>query len=57
MRFADWKKDMINRGGFKVYPAEVETMLATLDGGVEATVVGRPDPILGKSVVVSINSE
>lgn len=24
VRIADRKKDMINRGGFKVYPAEVE---------------------------------
>ena len=47
---ADRKKDMINRAGFKVYPAEVESTLAGLDGVVEAAVVGRPDDMLGETV-------
>ena len=41
---------MINRGGFKVYPAEVESVLAGLDGVVEAAVVGQPDDVLGETV-------
>jgi acyl-CoA synthetase (AMP-forming)/AMP-acid ligase II len=44
----DRRKDVINRAGFKVYPAEVEHVLAALDGVLEAAVVGRPDPVLGE---------
>lgn len=54
VRLVDRKKDMINRGGYKVYPAEVENELAGLAGVVEAAVVGRPDPILGETVVAFI---
>lgn len=54
VRIADRKKDMIIRGGFKVYPAEVESVLAGLDGVVEAAVVGRSDPMLGETVVAFV---
>jgi acyl-CoA synthetase (AMP-forming)/AMP-acid ligase II len=39
--------DVINRGGEKVYPSEVEDVLLGDDRVLEAVVVGRPDPILG----------
>ena len=55
VRIADRKKDMINRGGFKVYPAEVENVLTAIDGVVEAAVVGRPDAVLGEAVVAFLN--
>ncbi|MFD0666869.1 class I adenylate-forming enzyme family protein [Ramlibacter sp. MAHUQ-53] len=55
VRIADRKKDMINRGGYKVYPAEVENVLTGLAGVVEAAVVGRPDDILGELVVAFLN--
>ena len=54
VRIADRKKDMINRGGFKIYPAEVESVLAGLDGVVEAAVDGRTDPMLGEAVVAFV---
>ena len=57
VRIADRKKDMIIRGGFKVYPAEVESVLAGLDGVVEAAVVGRADEMLGEAVVAFVTSE
>ena len=57
VRIADRKKDMIIRGGFKVYPAEVESVLAGLEGVVEAAVVGRADPMLGESVVAFVTAE
>ncbi len=41
-------KDMYICGGFNVYPAEVEQVLARLDGVAEAAVVGVPDPRLGE---------
>ena len=53
---ADRKKDMINRGGFKIYPAEVENVLSEYQHVVEAAVVGRPDDILGERVVAFINA-
>ena len=43
-------KDMINRGGFKIYSVEVENTLMSLDGVVEAAVVGLPCPVLGERV-------
>jgi len=57
VRIADRKKDMIIRGGFKVYPAEVESVLAGLDGVVEAAVVGRADPMLGEAVVAFVTAD
>ena len=54
VRIADRKKDMIIRGGFKVYPAEVESVLAGLDGVIEAAVVGRSDAMLGEAVVAFV---
>ena len=54
VRIADRKKDMIIRGGFKVYPAEVESVIAGLDGVVESAVVGRDDLMLGEAVVAFV---
>ena len=55
VRIADRKKDMINRGGFKVYPAEVENVLCEHAEVVEAAVVGRADEILGERVVAFVH--
>ena len=41
-------KDMYICGGFNVYPAEVEQVLARLDGVAEAAVIGVADPRLGE---------
>lgn len=46
----DRVKDMINRGGYKIFSAEVENALAHHPGVVECAVVGRPDPVLGERV-------
>ncbi|MEN8706344.1 MAG: FadD3 family acyl-CoA ligase [Nocardioides marinisabuli] len=48
MRITDRLKDMYICGGFNVYPAEVEAVLARLDGVVEAAVVGVPDERMGE---------
>ncbi|MGE0725136.1 MAG: AMP-binding protein [Alphaproteobacteria bacterium] len=50
VRVLDRKKDMVNRGGFKVYGVEVENVLAELPGVVESAVIGRPCPVLGERV-------
>jgi len=44
----DRKKDMINRGGEKVYGLEVENRLLAFPGIAEAAVVGIPHPIFGE---------
>jgi long-chain acyl-CoA synthetase len=49
-RVFDRRKDMINRGGFKIFSAEVENVLSSLSGVVECAVIGRPDPVLGERV-------
>ena len=40
--------DVINRGGNKVFPEQVEEVLRLADGVDEAAVVGRPDERLGQ---------
>ena len=50
VRVFDRKKDMLNRGGYKIYSVEVENTLAGLAGVVEAAVVGKPCPVLGERV-------
>lgn len=46
----DRKKDMIIVGGYNVYPREVEEVLYSHTGIVEAAVVGFPDPNFGEAV-------
>jgi long-chain acyl-CoA synthetase len=46
----DRKKDMIIRGGFNVYPREVEEVLYAHDAIVEAAVIGVPHPSHGEEV-------
>jgi acyl-CoA synthetase (AMP-forming)/AMP-acid ligase II len=48
LRITDRLKDMYICGGFNVYPAEVEQVLARLDGVAEAAVIGVPDERLGE---------
>jgi len=44
----DRKKDMINRGGYKVYSAEVESVLSLHPAVVESALIAAPDPVLGE---------
>jgi long-chain acyl-CoA synthetase len=50
----DRKKDLILRGGFNVYPRDVEDVLLTHPAVAQAAVVGRPDPRLGEEVVAFV---
>ncbi|MCM5570024.1 AMP-binding protein [Burkholderiaceae bacterium FT117] len=50
VRVFDRKKDMLNRGGYKIFSVEVENLIAAMPGVVEAAVVGRPCPVLGERV-------
>jgi len=48
LRITDRLKDMYICGGFNVYPAEVEQVLARLDGVADSAVIGVPDDRLGE---------
>ena len=50
VRVFDRKKDMINRGGYKIYSVEVENALMSFAGVVEAAAVAQPCPVLGERV-------
>lgn len=50
LRIFDRKKDMLNRGGYKIYSVEVENVLLQIPGVLEAAIIGRPCPVLGERV-------
>jgi acyl-CoA synthetase (AMP-forming)/AMP-acid ligase II len=48
------KSEMINIGGEKVYPAEVESILLEIDNIVDASVHSEPNPITGQMIVARV---
>ena len=50
----DRKKDMIIRGGYNVYPREIEEVLYEHPQVAEAAVVGLPDPLLGEEIGAAV---
>jgi long-chain acyl-CoA synthetase len=50
----DRKKDLIIRGGFNVYPREVEETLYEHPAVSEAAVIGKPDEKFGEEVVAVV---
>jgi long-chain acyl-CoA synthetase len=46
----DRKKDMVLRGGFNVYPREVEEVIARHPAVAQVAVIGLPDPTYGEEV-------
>ncbi len=50
----DRKKDMIIRGGYNIYPREIEELLFQHPAVVEAAVYGIPDQDLGEEVAVDV---
>lgn len=47
-------KDMINRGGYKVFPVEVENVIVQLPEVIECAVFGYDDPVLGEKIAAVI---
>jgi len=50
----DRAKDLVIRGGFNVYPREIEEVLYAHPGILEAAVIGKPDERLGEEVVAVV---
>jgi long-chain acyl-CoA synthetase len=48
------KKDLIIRGGFNIYPREVEEVLYAHPKVAEAAVVGMKDPLMGEDVLAFV---
>jgi long-chain acyl-CoA synthetase len=55
LRIVDRLKDLVIRGGFNVYPRDVEDGLLGHPEVVLAGVVGRPDPTYGEEVVAFVS--
>jgi len=54
LRVAGRLDDLINTGGEKVWPAEMEAVLQVHPGVAEVAIVGRPDPEWGQRVVAYV---
>jgi len=49
-RIVDRKKDMVLVSGFNVYPNEIKTVMAGMDGALESACIGVPDDHSGEAV-------
>ena len=54
-RIVDRKKEMIIRGGFNVYPREIEEVLYQHPAVAEAAVIGIPDDRLGEEIGAAVS--
>lgn len=57
IRILGRKSELINVGGEKVYPAEVESVLQQMDGVVDVAVHGEANPLTGQIVVARVQLE
>lgn len=53
-RIAGRSKDIINRGGMKLSPTEIDVLLEGLPGSKEAAVCAYPDTLLGEKICACI---
>lgn len=54
VRILGRKSEIINVGGEKVYPSEVESVVLEVDNIAEVTVAGRPSPVTGTVVTAVV---
>ena len=47
-------KDLINRGGYKIYPYELESLIIEHPQVEQVSVVATPNPVLGESICVCL---
>ena len=57
IRIVDRKKDMIIVSGFKVFPNEIEAVVANHPGVLECAAVGVPDGRSGEAVMLFVVAE
>jgi long-chain acyl-CoA synthetase len=48
------KKDLIIRGGFNIFPKDIEELLYQIPAVAEAAVVGTPDEMMGEKVLAYV---
>ena len=48
------KKDLVIRGGFNVFPKDIEEVLSRHPAVVEAAAVGKPDELMGEELVAYV---
>jgi long-chain acyl-CoA synthetase len=54
LRILGRRSEMINVGGEKVYPSEVEEVIESMDNVAAATVYGQPNPLMGSIVCAKV---
>lgn len=54
LRILGRQSEIVNVGGNKVFPAEVESVLLEMDGVVDAVVRGEPHPLTGQIVTATV---
>lgn len=54
LRILGRKSEIVNVGGSKIYPAEVESVLLELEGVEDAIVRGEPHPLTGQIVTATV---
>ncbi len=54
VRIVDRKKDMVLRGGYNVYPRDVEDVLIRHDAVAQVAVIAIPDPKMGEEVAAVV---
>ncbi|MGD2098107.1 MAG: class I adenylate-forming enzyme family protein [Desulfobacterales bacterium] len=47
-------KDLINRGGYKIYPYELESLISDHPKVEQVSVVATPNPVLGESICACV---
>jgi len=47
-------KELLNRGGLKVSPGEIETVLTRHPAVADAAIVATPDPVLGEAICACV---
>lgn len=57
LRFLGRESEVINVGGEKVFPAEVEAVILAMDNILEATVYGEANPIMGNIVCCTVRPQ